>query len=104
MRSWRRAGELLDDREIGDLQRIELSAPNFCDWGVHLVDLANMFADDRPAEWVLTGFDCRMENRHFGVHHENQLLAQWKYEYGIRAVATTGAGSDLVSATMGGTD
>ncbi|MFC6793250.1 hypothetical protein ACFQFH_01610 [Halobaculum halobium] len=41
-------------------------------------------------EWVLSGIDYREENKWFGSHNENQGLAQWRYETGVRGLASTG--------------
>ena len=65
---WTRAKQLLDDGEIGDLERIEMAAPALYDWGAHCIDLCNYFNDDRQTEWVIGQVDYREENVVFGVH------------------------------------
>jgi len=93
---FRKAKELLDDGRIGDLRRIEWGAPNLFDTGTHLFDLSNFYADDQPVEWVLCGLDYREENKWFGAHNENQAVAQWRYEDGTWATASTGVAEDAV--------
>jgi predicted dehydrogenase len=94
---YRRAKALLDDGEIGELERVEMAARNVYDYGSHSVDLCNYFNDETPAEWVLGQVDYRTENLVFGVHNENGALAQWGYENGVHGLATTGApGAGLV--------
>ena len=93
---YRKAKELLDADEIGDLERVEMAAPNIYDYGSHSVDLCNYFNDEGRAEWVIAQLDYREEDIWFGVHNENQVLASWEYENGVDGLATTGVGADLV--------
>lgn len=95
---YRQAKQLLDGGEIGELERIEMAAPNIYDYGSHSIDLCNYFNDEGSAEWVIGQLDYSTEDRWFGVHNENQTLASWEYENGVEALAATGSlGSDLVS-------
>ncbi|GKZ14496.1 Gfo/Idh/MocA family oxidoreductase [Haladaptatus sp. T7] len=96
-RGYRRAKELLDAGEIGDLQRVECAAPNIYDYGSHSVDLCNYFNDEGRAEWVISQLDYRDEDLWFGAHNENQTLTSWRYENGVYGLATTGIGADLVN-------
>lgn len=98
--AWQRAKTLLDDGEIGRLERVEAGPPNFFDSGTHRVDLCNYYAGDRPARWVLGNVDYRTENSIFGVHHSDQALACWKYETGVHGFASAGDGSDAVGADV----
>jgi predicted dehydrogenase len=93
---FRGAKELLDAGEIGDLERVEMAAPNIYDYGSHSVDLCNYFNDEGRAEWVISQLDYREEDLWFGVHNENQTLASWKYENGVYGMAATGVGASLV--------
>jgi len=95
---FRRAKELLDDGEIGTLERVEYAAGNVYDYGSHSFDLSGYLADESPPEWVLANVDYREENLLFGAHNENQAVVQWKYANGVDGLATTGYGSDLVDA------
>lgn len=87
---YREAKALLDAGEIGDLERLEMAAPNIYDYGSHSVDLCNYFNDEGSAEWVIGQLDYSTEDKWFGVHNENQTLASWEYENGVEALASTG--------------
>lgn len=91
---------LIDDGEIGDLRRIEISWGDLFDTGAHTVDLAGMFNGDRPAEWVIAQLDYRNEDVRFGVHQENQIWAHWRYDNGVDGLMTTGEGASLVDAAI----
>lgn len=93
---YRMAKELLDAGEIGRLERVEMAAPNFYDYGSHSVDLCNYFNDEARAEWVISQLDYREEDVWFGVHNANQTLATWKYENDVYGLAATGVGASLV--------
>ncbi|WP_435102768.1 Gfo/Idh/MocA family protein [Halarchaeum sp. P4] len=89
------AKRLLDAGEVGELRQVEITWGDFFDTGAHTIDLAGMFNDDRPAEWIIAQLDYREEDVRFGMHQENQMLAQWRYENGVHGTLTTGAGADL---------
>ena len=93
---WTRAAELLDEGEIGDLERIEMAAPNLYDFGSHSVDLCGLFVDESVGDWVLAGLDYREEELWFGEHNENQSAALWAYENGVHCFASNGYGSGVV--------
>ncbi|MCU4743121.1 Gfo/Idh/MocA family oxidoreductase [Halobacteria archaeon AArc-m2/3/4] len=88
----RMAKQLLDDGEIGELERVEMGGHNLYDYGSHSFDLCNYFNDEVNAEWVLAQIDYREETVYFGAHNENQAIAHWQYENGVRGVAMTGVG------------
>ncbi|WP_049917086.1 Gfo/Idh/MocA family protein [Halogeometricum pallidum] len=94
------AKRLIEEGEIGSLERIEIGWGDFYDTGAHSVDLACMFNDEYTADWVLAGLDYREEDVRFGSHQENQMWAQWRYENGVYGVASTGPGADLVGAAF----
>lgn len=91
-----RIKELLDDGEIGELQRLELAPGNFFDAGSHLVDLCTYFNDEHRVKWVIGQIDYREENVRYGVHNENQAFVQWRYENDVHAVAYAGFGDELL--------
>jgi UDP-N-acetylglucosamine 3-dehydrogenase len=93
---WRQAKELLDEGAIGDLQRIEMTAPNLLDWGTHVVDLCNFYNDEHAVEWVLGALEYNEEQIKFGEHNPNQDLVLWSYDNGIYGLASTGEAGDLV--------
>lgn len=96
--AWRRARELLDEGAIGDLERVEMGAPNLYDWGTHSLDLLNFYNDEVAAEWVLAGLDYREENRWFGAHNANQVVTHVRYENGVHGLFATGPGEEMVGA------
>lgn len=97
-RRWTRGRRLLEDGEIGELERIEMSAKNIFDWGTHLVDLANSYNSEVDPAWVLAGLDYQEENVRYGTHNENQALVLWRWENGVHGLASTGqsVGTELV--------
>jgi UDP-N-acetylglucosamine 3-dehydrogenase len=92
----RTAKDLLDAGEIGDLKRVEFSAPvGIFDYGSHSFDLCNYFNDETPGKWVFGQVDYSEENILFGTHNENQAITHWQYENGVHGVAasdSTGTG------------
>ncbi|SFK70907.1 Predicted dehydrogenase [Halogranum rubrum] len=92
---FRKAKQLLDSGEIGDLQRIDVGGPNLYDYGSHLFDMCGYFTDQTPAEWVMAQIDYSEENLQFGVHNENNAIAQWRYEDGVFGTASTGDDSTM---------
>ncbi|MFB6218229.1 MAG: Gfo/Idh/MocA family protein [Halobacteriaceae archaeon] len=87
---FRRARELVDAGEIGDVTRVEFDAGNLCDYGTHSFDLSNYLVGDRTPEWVLAGIDYHEENLWFGMHNENEGVALWEYPGGVFGFAATG--------------
>lgn len=77
---------LVDDGEIGDVERVEGSREDLAEAGVHQVDLCNYFAGDPDVEWVLGGLDYSRERVKKGVHNETQTVAVWAYENGVHAL------------------
>lgn len=90
----------LEAGAIGNLERIEIGWGDFYDTGAHTVDLAGMFNDDRPAEWIIAQLDYREEDIRFGIHQENQMWAQWEYDNGVSAMLSTGVGDSLVDSAF----
>jgi predicted dehydrogenase len=95
-RLYTEAKRLIDDGAIGTLTRVEISWGDFFDTGAHTVDLAGMFNDERPAEWVIGQLDYRNTDVRFGIHQENQMWAQWQYDNGVYGVLSTGEGAPMV--------
>ena len=86
----REAKALLDAGEIGDLERVEFSAPvGIFDYGSHSFDLCNYFVDETPGLWVMGQIDYSEENVLFGTHNENQAIVHWQYENGVHGVAAS---------------
>lgn len=91
-----RAKGLLDDGEIGDLERLEWSEVNLFDAGSHLFDLCDHFVDGARPEWALAGIDCAFENRWFGALNETRAIARWRYADGTVGFASTAEDGDTV--------
>ena len=94
------AKRLLDEGAIGPLERVEIGWGDFFDSGAHTVDLAGMFNDDRPAEWVIAQLDYSEEDVRFGVHQENQIWAQWRYGNGVSGMMATDPSPDSANSTF----
>ncbi len=91
----RTAKELLDDGEIGDLERIEFAAPvGIFDYGSHSFDLCNYFNDEVAADWALGQIEYSEENILFGAHNENQAVVLWEYENGVSGLGTSDSADD----------
>lgn len=105
-RPFTETNRLLENDEIGALQRVEIGWGDFFDTGAHTVDLAGMFVGDCSPEWVIAQLDYRKEDIRFGSHQENQMWAQWQYANGVYGTLSTGAGSSLVGSAflLRGTD
>jgi UDP-N-acetylglucosamine 3-dehydrogenase len=93
---WREPRAALDAGRIGDLRRVEVGTSTLLDNGTHHIDLATMYADESPVEWVIGQVDYRKEQVKYGAHNENQGLVQWAYDSGVQGIATTGFGEDGV--------
>jgi predicted dehydrogenase len=100
------AKELLESGAIGDLQRVEITWGDLFDTGSHTVDIATLFAGEAEPEWVIAQLDYREEDVRFGVHTENQALAQWQYDNGVTGLLSTGPGATWTDAkfTLAGSD
>jgi len=86
----RKAKELLDDGEIGDLQRVEFAAPiGIFDYGSHSFDLCNYFNDEATGEWVMGQVSYDEENVLFGTHNENQAIVHWGYDNGVHGIGVS---------------
>ncbi len=87
---FRRAKALLDDGVAGDLERIEISWGNFFDNGTHTLDLAAMFVDESPGEWVMGQVDYSKDHVRYGVPTADHAFVSWQYENGVHGIAATG--------------
>lgn len=95
---FREAKRLVEDGEIGALQRIETTWSDLYDTGAHTIDLTGMIAGDPEPEWVIAQIDYREEDVRFGMHQENQAWALWEYETGVQGVVSGGNGSGFADA------
>jgi len=95
---FREAKRLVDEGEIGALQRVETTWGDLYDTGAHTIDLTGMFAGEAEPEWVIAQIDYREEDIRFGMHQENQAWALWEYENGVQGVISDGEGSSFADA------
>lgn len=91
-----RARELIEDGEIGEVQRVEGARSDLLESGIHQLDLCSDFAGDVPGSWVLGAIDYPEEQRRHGIHIENQALGIWEYENGVFGLASMGAGEAAI--------
>ncbi len=98
-RPFMRAKALLDDGEVGSLERIEFRAQNLFDYGVHMFDLCGYFTEQEPVQWVEADVEYETKNVWYGVHQETWARARWEYANGVEGLAVTGDPA-AVGATM----
>lgn len=82
--------DLVWNREIGKLIKLEAYPPNLYDWGTHWVDMLQMFNRETPASWVVGGLDSRSARRVFGAPCEDLGVWHVKYANGVHALVVTG--------------
>ena len=86
------AKKLIDDGEIGAIQRFECEFGNIYDTGTHFIDMLSFFMGDGvPAKWVIAQVDYRTENLVFGGHCENQQVMLFEYASGVFGLVMSGA-------------
>lgn len=93
---WRTPKERIDDGLIGDVVRIEMTAPDLLDWGTHCFDLCGMYSNERPAEWVIGQINEPIDDAYDGAyehHTESQAFGMWEYDDGVVGIASTGEGA-----------
>lgn len=93
----REAKRLIDDGEIGDVNRIELGRHDFLQTGIHHVDLANFLLDDDPIQWAFGQVDCSEAKRWYtDMHVETSGLGLWRYASGVHGLAAVGDVRDAI--------
>ena len=89
------AKQLLDDDEIGELQRFECEFGNIYDTGTHFIDMLSFYmSDSTKPKWVIGQIDYRTENLVFGSHNENQQVLLFEYENGVHGFVYSGVGDN----------
>lgn len=96
---WREPKQYIDEGEIGEIQRLEVSCGELLDNGTHFIDLANFYNDECAVDWVIGGLDYREEHVKYGAHNENHGMAMWGYENGVHGIVSTGFGEEAIGAT-----
>lgn len=82
---------------IGDLHRIELARRDLLQTGIHHIDVANAVAGDSGVDWIMGQIDYPEEHVWYtDMHTEAQGLGMWRYESGVHALCSTGAGANAI--------
>jgi len=87
---FRKAKELLDAGEIGDLLLMQYGESNLYDGGTHHMDMQGFFNGHQAAVWAIAQIDYSREMLVFGSHNENIAYGLWKYENGVFGQCLTG--------------
>jgi len=87
---FRKVRQLVGDRAVGKLLRIEAYTGNLYDWGTHWFDMMFFFNGDVPAEWVLGQIDPGDSRSVFGAPLEGQGLAMLHFANGVYGLMCTG--------------
>jgi UDP-N-acetylglucosamine 3-dehydrogenase len=87
---FRKAKEIIDGGEIGELLRLEATCGNLYDWGTHWFDMLFMLNNETPAEWVIGQIDLRDSKPVFGAMVEGQGISHFKFQNGVRGLLITG--------------
>lgn len=87
---FRKAKELLDAGEIGELVLMQFGEGNLYDAGTHHVDMQGFFNDEHAAVWAIAQIDYSTESLVFGSHNENVAYGLWQYENGVHGQCLTG--------------
>ena len=101
---FRQAKVLLDDGEIGDLERIEFGGKNLYDFGTHLFDLCTYVTEGATPEWVRALLVYDEEDVRYGVHNENRAMSEWVYDTGVSGFAETGVSDRTTLMTLRGSE
>jgi predicted dehydrogenase len=80
---FRRAKEILDSGEIGDLVRMEANPWDLFDGGTHWIDMLGYWNNETPAAWVLGQISRDSDRIAFGAPVETQAMAHIKYRNGV---------------------
>jgi len=92
-RTFRLAKNLIDEGEIGDLQRMEMNCSNLFDWGTHWFDMMLFYNHDIDPDWVMGQIDLSDDQLVFGARIETAGLAYVKWPNNVSGLLTTGSGT-----------
>ena len=101
--SFGKVRQLVREKAIGDLIRIEGCGANLIDLGTHRFDRMFFYNDDRPAAHVMGQVHCAEERSIFGVPIETHGLAHVEWHNGVTGIMVTG-GHNPVQDRLIGTD
>jgi UDP-N-acetylglucosamine 3-dehydrogenase len=91
---FREAREILRSGAIGQLQRMEGTCPNLCDWGTHWFDMLFFYNDETPVDWLIGQIDVREGKSFFGLMHEGQGLSYFRFQNDVFGLMITGHGAE----------
>lgn len=92
-RSFRLGRDLIEEGEIGDLQRMEMNCSNLFDWGTHWFDMMLFYNQDIEPDWLMGQIDLADDQLVFGTRVETAGLAYVKWPNNVTGLLTTGAGT-----------
>ena len=100
-----RARQLIQEGEIGTLQRLEGFCPNLFDWGTHWFDMFFFLNEEAPAVWVMGQADISRPKSVFGVPLDWAGLSFTSFANGVEGLLVTGPGAwDRVAIRAVGSD
>jgi predicted dehydrogenase len=97
-RTFKLAKDLIDEGEIGDLQRMEMNCSNLFDWGTHWFDMMLFYNHDLDPDWVMGQIDVSADSLVFGARIETAGIAYVKWPNNVSGLLTTGSGTAAPSA------
>ena len=92
-RTFGMARQLIDEGEIGDLQRMEMNCSNLFDWGTHWFDMMLFYNHDLEPDWLMGQIDIAADHLVFGARVETAGLAYVKWPNNVTGLLTTGSGT-----------
>lgn len=92
-RTFRLGRDLIDEGEIGTLQRMEMNCSNLFDWGTHWFDLMLFYNHDLDPDWLMGQIDLADDRLVFGARIETAGLAYIKWPNNVSGLLTTGEGT-----------
>ena len=92
-RTFALAKELIDEGEIGDLQRMEMNCSDLFDWGTHWFDMMLFYNHDLEPDWLMAQIDVAADHMVYGARLETAGLAYVKWPNNVSGLLTTGSGT-----------
>ena len=92
-RTFALARDLIDEGEIGTLQRMEMNCSNLFDWGTHWFDMMLFYNHDLEPDWLMGQIDVAADQLVFGARIETAGIAYVKWPNNVSGLLTTGNGT-----------
>lgn len=93
--------QLVRERTIGQLIRIEGFCSNLFDLGTHRFDRMFFYNDDNPVEWVMGQVDCSEDRLIFDVPVETYGISYFSWENEVVGLLVTGNASPIQDRLIG---